>query len=319
MSEYENGVFESEQQTQVSAASIVEELFVREDFSKPENRANVLLLAAASIRPFWDRLHIALDLKQETVLRPERNTDLGRPDLVARLAGERVALIECENWSENKDQSAAYAKANLPLILILGTEEEPERGTTWGRIREMLIEVHDLAEPRQQVILELLKGAIDDILGLKRKKAPTRISSVPEGWLKVATAPLLDLGDAVAGLHTVVEGSASVRLAKPNWAFRSNPRAGVFLVMSQRHRPDTVFLAGPGHLATHLSNHLQTWVANSWIKALREVTGGVFGEDKGGKVAVRTQGAAANPAVIAAALSELFALLRTGPGGPNSI
>ncbi len=98
-------------QTRHGGASIVEELFVREDFSKPENRANVLLLAAASIAPFWDKLHAALGLKPETVLRPERNTDLGRPDLVARLAGERVALIECENWGENKGQSAAYAKS----------------------------------------------------------------------------------------------------------------------------------------------------------------------------------------------------------------
>src|ERR1039458_5002438 len=110
-----------------SGPSIVEELFVREDISKPENRANVLLLAAASISPFWSRLHGELGLAADTVLRPERNTAVGRPDLVARSPdGTRIALIECENWGENKSQSVAYGRGNVPLILILGTTRSEE-------------------------------------------------------------------------------------------------------------------------------------------------------------------------------------------------
>ena len=158
--------------------SIVEELFVREDFSKPENRANVLLLAAASISPFWSRLHCGLCLAANTVLRPERNTAVGRPELVARSPnGALIALIECENWGENKNQSVAYARWGVPLILILGTAQKPEPGTTWARIRDMITEVRETVEPRQRrVILDLLDGAISDILHLRPRSQPYAVS-----------------------------------------------------------------------------------------------------------------------------------------------
>lgn len=299
--------------------SIVEELFVREDFSKPENRANVLFLAAASISPFWSRLHGELGLPADTVLRPERNTAVGRPDLVARGPdGARIALIECENWGENKNQSMAYAQAKVDLILILGTTK-PDRGTTWLRIRDIITEVRETVEPRQQVILDLLEGAIIDILHLRPHSQPYAIDPADlPAWLKMAAAPLLELGEAVVGVHTFAEGSASVRLAGPNWAFRNKPTNGVFLAMSQRVQSGTVFLAGPGHLEKHLSDHLQAWVGGRWTDTLRVLTGGIVAEDGSGRVAVMTGVGTATAEAVATAFTGLVAVLRAHPEGTSS-
>jgi hypothetical protein len=297
--------------------SIVEELFVREDLSKPENRANVLLLAAASISPFWSRLHCELRLAADTVLRPERNTAVGRPDLVARSPnGTRIAVIECENCGENKNQSVAYARWGVPLILIVGTTRKPDRGTTWARIRDMITEVRETVEPRQRVILDLLGGAISDILHLRPRSQPYAIGQADlPAWLKVAAAPLLELGEAVVGLHTVADGSASVRLAGPNWAFRNKPINGVFLAMSQRVHGGTVFPAGPRHLERHLSDHLQAWVGGRWTDTLRGLTGGIVAEDGSGRVAVMTGVGTATAEEIAAVFTELVAALRAHPEG----
>ena len=61
----------------------------------------------------------------------------------------------------------------------------------------------------------------------------------------MAAAPLLELSEAVVGLHTIAEGSASVRLTGPNWAFRNKPINGVFLAMSQLARIMRRLLAIP--------------------------------------------------------------------------
>jgi hypothetical protein len=190
----------SSRQSQSSEDSVSQSLFVREDLSKPENRANILLLVATSIAPFWDELHRELRLPRETVVRPEKNIKLGRPDFVARLHDTPIAHIEWQNWAENKKQSRAYAKGGSRVILILGTET-PEDGTTWGRIQDLILRVQDVVEARQRVVLDLLRGAIDDILQQPRRSQIRSVEHayIPEGWLKQAAKPLLELPAVQAG------------------------------------------------------------------------------------------------------------------------
>lgn len=292
--------------------SLVRSLFVREDLSKPENRANVWLLAATSIGPFWAKLSRELGLSSRTVLRPEKNTEVGRPDLIARDPdGNCLGWIECENWGENTIQSQRYGLEKR--ILILGTQVQ-ERGTSWMRIAELIEEVSSdaLLDDRQRVVLDLLALAIEHILGLAPESRPQSLdrSDIPEGWLKQAACPLLQLQDPYLRLHAYAEGSVSVRLLGPRAALNGAKRNGVFLLMSQKTQPDVVFAAGPQHLARHLSGTLQPWVRRTWTNALKQVTGGLIDEDRRGVVPIRLQADAARASILAEPFSELIASLQ---------
>ena len=82
-------------------------LFVAEDLSKPENRANVWLIAAMGVETFWAAFSEEIGLSPECVMEP-RQWPGRRPDLTVFLDAKPIAIIECENFSANKCQNEAY-------------------------------------------------------------------------------------------------------------------------------------------------------------------------------------------------------------------
>lgn len=84
-------------------------LFVREDLSKPENRANLLLTAATGIAPFWVKFAEAVGLPPECRVKP-MIWSTGRPDLTAMDGEKALAVFENENSGENAVQKAAYER-----------------------------------------------------------------------------------------------------------------------------------------------------------------------------------------------------------------
>ena len=166
-------------------------------------------------------------------------------------------------------------------------------------------------DDRQRVVLDFLALAIDDILDLAPKSIPQPLdrSKIPEGWLKRAAYPLLQLHDPYLGLHAHAEGSVSVRLLGPRAAFNGAKRNGVFLLMSQNAQPDVVFAAGPQHLTRHLSGALQSWVRGTWTHALKQVAGGLIDEDRRGAVPIRLQTVPAGAPVLAEFFTKLIACL----------
>ncbi len=239
-------------------------LFVAEDLSKPENRANVWLIAAMGVDPFWTAFSEEIGLSPECIMEP-RQWPGRRPDLTVFQDGKPVAIIECENFSANKGQNEAY-KANcngLPLFQVLG-DGQPSAGITWSRVKEIALAAKDRAHVRQHVALDLLVAAIEHASGLSPKSAmrwldrPGELPSNP--WLLNSCEPLLDLPNDVVRTHGAAEGSASIRLVKPRELIRAG-RSGIGMAMVQAGRPGTVFLPSAEHLVEHLDESLRPWIA----------------------------------------------------------
>jgi hypothetical protein len=124
-------------------------LFVAEDLSKPENRANVWLIAAMGVEPFWMEFSKEIGLSPQCIMEP-RQWPGRRPDLTVFRDGKPIAIIECKNFGANRGQNEAYeANCNgLPLLLVLG-DGEPAASVTWSRVKEIAIAAKDRAHARQ--------------------------------------------------------------------------------------------------------------------------------------------------------------------------
>jgi hypothetical protein len=105
----------------------------------------------------------------------------------------------------------------------------------------------------------------------------------------------------------------------------------VFLITQKHHRPGWIFLPGPEHLETYLPKSLQSWVAESWTKALRNICRERDRENKllpisgngNGEVSINVKGEAAYAAedaeVIGNSFQDLIKLLcgSVGPEKPS--
>jgi len=295
-------------------------LFVAEDLSKPENRANVWLIAAMCVEPFWEAFSKAIGFSPECVMKPLQWPGL-RPDLTVFQDGKPIAIIECENFGANKGQNEAYEKhcRGLPLYQILG-DEESAANITWWRVREIALKAKDQANARQRVVLDLLVGAIDDARGLVPKSAMRwldRSKGLPDNpWLLGACKPLLDLPDDVVRAHSAAEGSASIRLVKPRELIRAGP-SGIGLAMVQAGRPATVFLPSAEHLTEHLDASLRPWIAE-WNTMLQALVPG-FIPDRRRLVTVSTDmPSTQKAAMVADCFQMLVSYLYPGAPQPHS-
>lgn len=285
-------------------------LFVAEDLSKPENRANVWLIAAMGVEPFWMEFSKEIGLDPECVMEP-RQWPGRRPDLTVLQDGKPIAIIECENFGANTGQNDAY-KANcngLPLFLVLG-HGEPAFGTTWSRVKEIALATKDRAHPRQRVALDLLVAAIELASGLTPHTVMRWLDKLPDNpWLLKACGQLLHLPKDVVRAHGAAEGSASIRLLKPPELIRAG-RSGLGMAIIQAGRPATVFLPSPEHLMEHLDGSLRPWVAE-WDSMLHALVPG-FIPDGRGLVTVPTDTCGEKAAMVADCFEKLISLLYPG-------
>ena len=106
---------------------------------KPENRANLLLTAAAGIAPFRVRFAEAVGLPPECRVKP-MIWSTGRPDLTAMDGEKALAVFENENSGENAVQKAAYER-HIParLIWMRGTGTPKDGAVVEERLCEQLL------------------------------------------------------------------------------------------------------------------------------------------------------------------------------------
>ena len=291
--------------------------FVAEDLSKPENRANVWLIAAMGVELFWIEFSKEIrskgfKLNPECVMEP-RQWPGRRPDLTVFLDEKPIAIIECENFGVNPRQKAEYGAncCGLPLLWVLGDGEWGANITyiTWSRVKEIALAAKDRVHARQGVVLDLLVAAIDYASGLSPQSAMRWLDHLPSNpWLLEACQPLLLLQDDVVRAHAAAEGSASIRLLRPRGLIQAG-RAGIVMAMIQAGRPNTVFLPSSERLEKHLDVSLAPWIAE-WNEMLRDLVPG-FVPDRRGLVTVPTNKFGAQKApIVAGCFQRLISCLR---------
>ncbi|HEY0419168.1 MAG TPA: hypothetical protein VGC80_06580, partial [Acetobacteraceae bacterium] len=212
------------------------------------------------------------------------------------------------------DQKQDYGEGYpVRLLWILGTEV-PREGTTWQRIRGLAVGVRPTVSIREAVTLDMLVGAIDDILGLMPPARMRRLAlphDLPDDpWFLEACRPLIDLHTTgMVGAHAHAKGSASIRLRGPGWAITAKSRH-VGMAMVQAMQPGKVFFPSPGHLRRHLSPKLHPWVAE-WQGALEELTP-AWAMDRRQWVSVQVTGSDQKAAAVAKSFEALVGRLCAG-------
>ena len=254
------------------------EIFSREDLAKPENRANVWLLACLSIEPFRMGLLKLLDLPEACVLQPMIWPSQSRPDYTATLDGSVHAIVECEAGSRDLNQLGDYGTKfpKVPLRWILG--QNPEKGDVlWDQVSSLALILKSEVNPQQAANLDLLMAVIADLLGRGPKGRSRWISMsdrLPQdGWFSATFGPLLELrqhGMIGATANTDAHGSFSLRLLKPRSFLLTSTRTGLGLAAMRASEPGIVDLPGPDHLRKHLAPSLHDWV-DTWEALLLHV------------------------------------------------
>lgn len=88
----------------------MEDIFVREDIAKPENRINLALFHLQMNEIFHSWFCGKLGLPTSSLIYPTKNLAGDRPDLVIKNSGIILGYIEVELGDENQTQLLAYRK-----------------------------------------------------------------------------------------------------------------------------------------------------------------------------------------------------------------
>jgi hypothetical protein len=173
----------------------------REDLLKKENRVNLTLFGAHSIREFWKPLYLLLGIPQCPWLTREVIAGTGnRPDFILNGAGKTPGCIEVELGGPNEQQLQRYRDDGYdPVICIVG-----RRGGLHGytSLEEVAALARSVAPGLQETnrpameVLGLLADTIDDGLNGFSEHAyvqpiPTHLLELP--WFAAAIEPLLSL------------------------------------------------------------------------------------------------------------------------------
>jgi hypothetical protein len=146
---------------------IEETMFLREDFSKLENRINVAMFGVMAIDEFREWFLDRLALPRDSVVYPPRNligeVGSGRPDFVVRTPDEEVlAWIEVECWS-NAQQLAAYRLACRERVIAIWGKPGPSCDLSLQEIAEYIDSLLPARVGQARFNFQHLRGLIHDI------------------------------------------------------------------------------------------------------------------------------------------------------------
>ncbi len=86
----------------------MEDIFVREDIAKPENRVNLALFHLQMDEGFHKWFCEELQLPVSAIIYPTENLSGDRPDLIVKDGDKTIGYIEVELGDENKSQLSTY-------------------------------------------------------------------------------------------------------------------------------------------------------------------------------------------------------------------
>jgi len=86
----------------------MEDIFVREDIAKPENRVNLALFHFQMDDSFHKWFCAKLNIPETSTIYPTENLSGDRPDYIIRNDDEIIGYVEVELGDENKSQLASY-------------------------------------------------------------------------------------------------------------------------------------------------------------------------------------------------------------------
>ena len=86
----------------------MEDIFVREDIAKPENRVNLALFHLQMDNNFHKWFCTKLNIPKTSIIYPTENLSGDRPDYVIRNAKKTIGYVEVELGDENKSQLSSY-------------------------------------------------------------------------------------------------------------------------------------------------------------------------------------------------------------------
>jgi len=98
----------------------MDDLFVNEDISKPENRINLAIFHLLMINEFKSWFCKKLNIDLSSVIYPVKNSGGSRPDLIIKNDSKDIGCIEIELGSENLSQTQTYSFNYEKVYTICG-------------------------------------------------------------------------------------------------------------------------------------------------------------------------------------------------------
>jgi len=98
----------------------MEDLFVREDISKPENRINLAIFHLMMVDEFREWFYRKLNIDRSSVIYPVTNSGGNRPDMIIKNGSKTTGCIEVELGSENVSQTQTYSQHYERIYTISG-------------------------------------------------------------------------------------------------------------------------------------------------------------------------------------------------------
>jgi len=96
------------------------DMFVREDISKPENRINLAIFHLLMIDEFREWIFNKLNIDVNSTVYPVTNSGGNRPDMIIKNGEKVIGCIEVEIGNENVSQTLAYSKCYDRVFTISG-------------------------------------------------------------------------------------------------------------------------------------------------------------------------------------------------------
>ena len=185
------------------------DIFIREDLTKLENRINVSLFGLMAVDSVREWLLGKLELPTAAVVYPPMNlateTGSGRPDFVVRDPETNAVLawIEVECWS-NREQLAAYRRTYSERVIALWGKPGPECELSLQEVGAFLDAKLSAQSPQVRVSFAHLRGLIREIDDNGGSRA-SRTAAV--GVEMKRSRLLMDLADVLgAKLYYFMEG-----------------------------------------------------------------------------------------------------------------
>lgn len=101
----------------------MDDIFVNEDISKPENRVNLALFHFQMNNEFHNWFCEKLKIETSSVIYPIQNTGSIRPDFIVKNGEEVLGCIEVELGRKNESQNSNYEKKYKTVFSITGKKE----------------------------------------------------------------------------------------------------------------------------------------------------------------------------------------------------
>lgn len=98
----------------------MDDIFVREDISKPENRVNLAIFHLLMIDEFKSWFCRKLNIDKSSLIYPVMNSGGNRPDLIIKNDNKIIGCIEVELGTENTSQIHAYSSLYENVFTICG-------------------------------------------------------------------------------------------------------------------------------------------------------------------------------------------------------